>query len=152
MYYYFLNRNINKFNSSTAPETEYTLEVKEMSLSWPGFILNDLKKDNEHPLKKAGFATLAQIKSYIKNNSQGKYYEQGQELNRVGSNQSRRLNNTLLELGFTRYLNPNYKDGRIKINAVLQTVWIFPGKEIDYKKFGHKKIKSILEKITVLED
>lgn len=148
MYYYFLERDLSDFDPSTAPATDYTTEIKKMSLTWPGSIVDELKNDMKNNINIAGCATLAQIRHYIEEKSEGTSYMQSAEnLSLTGSAQAKNLYWLLQQLGFTKYINPNYKDGRITIYKKLQTVWIFPGRESEYQTFRPKKIKMICEKL-----
>lgn len=126
IYYFFMERDLSDFSPLRAPETDYTKEVKSLSMGWPGSLISQWLEDSQHPIHTAGCATHHQLVETIKAESTGRYRSLADDLQSAGSAQAKKLYYALRNFGFTNYENPNAKDGRIRINGKLEKVWLFP--------------------------
>ena len=134
MLYYFTERDISNFNYSTAPDTDYTREVKESSLMWPSSILIDALGDAEHPFNKVGAMTWEGVVEFIRSESVGKDMMVADNLIKASSSQGYLLVNTLRELGFRKWHNEANNNDRVHVNGKLQRVWIAPEKVKEFTK------------------
>ncbi len=143
---FFDQRDISEFNHITAPETEYTLEVKQESHMWPQGIIIDAMKDKEHPFNKVGVMTWRGIVEYIRANSTGKDLIACDNLMHPTSSSGYLLTNTLRELGFRKYINPATKSERLYIDGKQTRVWISPGNKAgDFKKRPPRMVQKLLQ-------
>lgn len=152
IYNYFLERDISKFSPLRAPETDYTKEVKSLSMNWPGSIINGWTIDSKHPINQAGCVTHTQLVAAIKAESAGRFKVLAEDLQAAGSGQSKNLHTTLRNLGFAKWTNGKSKDGRVSIHGKMTPIWLLP----DYVKvLAHvdtKTIKKRVEKIKIIDD
>lgn len=123
---FFLERDISKFNYSTAPETDMTIEVKEGSLMWPHSLLTEALNNDYHYFSEHGYCTYTGIVEYLKHNSTGKDLLTLQNIESSGSSQSFILINALKELGFRKWINHKTRNDRMSIKGVQERIWVSP--------------------------
>jgi len=123
---YFDERDTSNFNYSTAPDTEYTREVKESSTMWPNSVIIDAMNDDQHPFNKVGAMTWEGLVEFIRSESVGKDMMVADNLIKATSSQGYLLINTLRELGFRKWHSKDSKNDRVRVNGKLHRVWVAP--------------------------
>lgn len=152
VYHFFLERDLSNFTPLRAPETSYTKEVKALSMSWPGSIINEWIHNDDHPIYQARCATFKTIVDTIYAESTGRYKAVAEDLQSPGSAQSRKLHHTLHSLGFVKYENRSTRDGRLRVAGQPSNVWILPDavKELNTPEAA-KKIAKLAAKVKVID-
>jgi len=150
IYYFFMERDLSDFSPLRAPETDYTKEVKALSMGWPGSIVNAWIQDPSHPIHKAGCVSNTQVVDFVRAESTGRYRSLAEDLQSPGSSQAKKLYYTLRNFGFSKYENPSSNDGRIRINGKLETVWLMP--ESGLEKSASKLVLRKLRQIKIRDD
>jgi len=149
MYDYFLERNVEDFNIYDAPETEYTKEIKEQSLTWPTSIIKEALNDPDHQFNKIGIMTWTAIVAYVRSQSIGRDTIIADNLIKATSSQGYKLSNALKDLGFRKCKTDAGQD-RIMIDKKLHRVWVTPGKNVD--RFNSRRVGRLLHKEKVVYD
>lgn len=149
MFYYFQHRDVSEFRYMAAPHTDFTEEVKTISMPWPSSILYDLKKGKFPKYTGLGCLTLNQIIQIIKANSAGKYLQYAEDFMSTGSGSYKALNISLSDLSFKKYTRPGKQDDRVCINGKKETVWMLPARELDVLAINPRHIGRLLSKIRV---
>ncbi len=143
MLYYFTERDISCFNYSTAPETEYTKEIKDSSQMWPTSILVDALGDDQHPFNTVGAMTWEGIVNFIRSESVGKDMMVADNLIKATSSQGYLLINALREMGFRKF-NVGNTD-RVRINNKLHRVWVAPRSVREFSKLSSNTVAKLLK-------
>jgi len=153
MYYYYINRDVSKFDHYNAPSTRYTDEVKEASEMWPTSILREALKDSNHQFNTIGVITWAGLVAYIKSESTGRDMMIADNLIKATSSQGYRLMHALKELGFRKY-EPSRGSGsdRITIKGNRQRVWIAPDKISKFRNMSSRRVGRLLKNEKTIYD
>ena len=141
MYYYFLNRNIRNFDAHRAPDSNYTQEVKEQSLTWPGSIIAKGLQDKNHFFNHPGVFSYQAIVEYIRSESVGSDALNIDALAKPTSSKGYILYNTLRDLGFRKWGHGHNQSGKVRVKGQRYTVWQSPTYVKDHTP---EQIKDIL--------
>lgn len=147
MYYYFMERDIEKFSVSIAPDSTYTKEIKSASLGWQETVLTEILTDNKSQISKGGCATYRQIAMTIRAMSSGRYKSYADDLLSPGSHVARELRNALISMGFTKY-HSGKGDGRVRVEGKSETAWIVPD---DPKGLLKKQSKAVIKRLNAVK-
>jgi hypothetical protein len=121
---YFLNKDLTGFTPGVSPWSEFTDQLKALSLAWPASILWQLTNNQLDGLQDVKCISYEQIVKLIKNNSVGKYRLMADELNSAGTQSQRILQLALRQMGFVLYERKGLKDSRIRHKRARVAVWI----------------------------
>jgi len=152
IYHFFIERDLSGFSPLVAPDTAYTREIKNLSMSWPGSIIQGWCSDNKNQFSKYGCITYTNIVNGIRAESSGRYRSIADDLQSPGSAQSRKLHHSLRNLGFVKWVNPEAKDGRMRVNGRLEHIWVMPGWVDSLQDASKKVIMKRIKKIKVIDE
>lgn len=146
--YYFLNRDIEDFNAQTAPDTEYTKQLKRLSLPWPGCVIYDITE--ELPFSQAGkFGCLStnQIIDLIRARSKGRELQQVEDLR---GSAGKTVHKYLTDLGYHQVPKSPSEKRFYFANGQRDYVWALPFEEAIHKAFSYNP-KYITRKLPKLD-
>ena len=152
IYNYFMERDIKKFPYQVAPTTDYTLEVKQLSLGWPMNILWELAQGKYSKYVRHYCITYGDIVRIIKARSTERHKMLAEDLNSVGSTLAKSLICQMRDFGFRKLEKPGKRDQRFFIKGKKQTIWILPDKKNEIAKIPTALIRKELNSFEVPQE